>query len=174
MNRLDRSQSRPNPKRFGHQVGTQVGHWCAGRMEFSQRGVHAPVVAGISGNEHVGCWSVALSGGYPEDVDLGSSFSYTGSGGRDLTGTKAAPKNLRTAPQTRDQEWSGLNLALKRSAETGKPVRVIRGFKNSSPFAPATGYSYSGLYVVKKAWMAPGSAGFLVSSSVCSRRLGAR
>lgn len=161
MARLDRG-SRPNTKLFGHQRNTHVGLWTAGRMEMSQRGVHGPPVGGISGNEHVGCWSIALSGGYPEDVDLGYTFSYTGSGGRDLSGTKAQPKNLRTAPQTRDQEFTSLNLALKRSAETGRPVRVIRGFKNPSPFAPATGYVYSGLYVCQKAWMGVGATGFKV------------
>lgn len=159
--RLDRS-NRPSPKIFGHQRNTHVGLWAAGRMEMSQLGVHGPPVGGISGNEHVGCWSIALSGGFDDDVDLGYSFTYTGSGGRDLSGTKAQPKNLRTAPQSRDQEFTSLNLALKRSAETGKPVRVIRGFKNPSPFAPATGYSYSGLYVCRKAWMGVGQAGFKV------------
>lgn len=159
--RLDR-RNRPSTKIFGHQRNTHVGQWTAGRMEMSQLGIHGPPVGGISGNEHVGCWSIALSGGYESDIDLGYSFTYTGSGGRDLSGTKAQPKNLRTAPQTRDQEFTSLNLALKRSAETGKPVRVIRGFKNPSPFAPATGYSYSGLYVCRKAWMGVGATGFKV------------
>lgn len=57
-----------------------------------------------------------------------------GSGGRDLKGTKAAPKNLRTAPQSSDQTFTAFNAALKRSVETKKPVRVIRGFKGHSCF----------------------------------------
>jgi hypothetical protein len=49
-----------------------------------------------------------------------------------------------------------MNAALKRSAETRLPVRVIRGFKLDSPYAPAEGYRYDGLYVVERAWMAKG------------------
>ena len=46
-------------------------------------------------------------------VDLGMAFTYTGSGGRDLKGTKNAPKNLRTAPQTTDQSFDNpKNAAL--------------------------------------------------------------
>lgn len=40
------------------------------------------------------CW---LSGGYEDDVDYGNEFTYTGSGGRDLSGNK------RTAEQSCDQ-----------------------------------------------------------------------
>ena len=112
-------------------------------MEASRDGCHAPTVAGISGNEKEGCWSIALSGGYEDDVDEGYCFTYTGSGGRDLKGTKAKPKNLRTAPQSSDQTLTGLNLALKVSCDTGKPVRVIRGFKGTSKWAPMEGYRYT-------------------------------
>ncbi|KDE08281.1 hypothetical protein MVLG_01545 [Microbotryum lychnidis-dioicae p1A1 Lamole] len=154
--------NRPNTKIFGHQRGVPVGtHW-AFRMECSQAGVHAPVVAGIAGNEHVGAWSVALSGGYEDDVDVGYGFTFTGSGGRDLKGTSAAPKNLRTAPQTSDQVFTKLNAALKRSVETRKPVRVIRGFKGHSPWAPVEGYRYDGLYIITKYWQDVGEAGFKV------------
>lgn len=69
---------RPNPKIFGHQKGTHVGQWWSGRMGCSQDGVHAPPVSGISGNEHVGAWSVALSGGYEDDIDVGYAFTFTG------------------------------------------------------------------------------------------------
>lgn len=69
---------RPNPKIFGHQKGTHVGQWWTGRMGCSQDGVHAPPVSGISGNEHVGAWSIALSGGYEDDIDVGYAFTFTG------------------------------------------------------------------------------------------------
>ena len=39
-----------------------------------------PTVAGIHGNVDKGCYSIALSGGYEDDLDLGESFTYTGSG----------------------------------------------------------------------------------------------
>ena len=71
-------------------------------------------MAGISGNPIEGAWSIALSGGYPDDVDLGVAFTYTGCGGRDLKGTRQNPKNLRTAEQTSHQsfDWP-LNAAIK-------------------------------------------------------------
>ncbi|WVR08553.1 hypothetical protein IAU60_005608 [Kwoniella sp. DSM 27419] len=146
-----------NPKTYGHIPGVEVGRWWASRMDCSTDAVHAPTVAGISGSPTDGAYSVALSGGYPDDVDLGYAFTYTGCGGRDLKGTRRNPKNLRTAEQTFDQSFShSFNASLKRSAQTRLPVRVIRGFKLSSSYAPVTGYRYDGLYVVEKAWMASG------------------
>ena len=81
------------------------------RAECSTDAVHAPFVAGISGDPKQGAYSVALSGGYDDDVDLGYALyvqftanylrlinpflsTYTGCGGRDLKGTKDAPKNV--------------------------------------------------------------------------------
>ncbi|AAW41176.2 conserved hypothetical protein [Cryptococcus deneoformans JEC21] len=161
-----------NPKTFGHIPGVEVGKWWATRMEASADAVHAPTVAGISGNANDGAWSVALSGGYPDDIDLGYAFTYTGCGGRDLKGTKQNPKNLRTAPQTSHQSFDNpLNAALKRSAETRNPVRVIRGFKLQSKYAPPTGYRYDGLYVVEKAWMAKGLTNGLMVCRYAFKRM---
>lgn len=39
---------------------------------------------------------------------------------------------------------------VQASAETKNPVRVIRGYKLKSPYAPAEGYRYDGLYVVER------------------------
>ncbi|KAH9460630.1 hypothetical protein MJO28_003667 [Puccinia striiformis f. sp. tritici] len=154
--------NRPNPKVFGQQVGTEVGDWWDSRMMCSQAGVHAPPVCGISGNDGVGCYSVALSGGYEDDVDLGYAFTFTGSGGRALSGTPGNPKNLRTAPQSSDQEFTAVNASLRLSCELRNPVRVIRGYKNHSPFAPDEGYRYDGLYRVEKCWREAGQSGFQV------------
>ncbi|GJJ09637.1 hypothetical protein Clacol_003861 [Clathrus columnatus] len=104
--------------------------------ECSTDAIHAPFVAGIAGSAQDGAYSVALSGGYEDDVDLGYAFTYTGSGGRNLKGTKDKPKN--------------------RSVETRRPVRVVRGYKLDSEFAPAHGYRYDGLYTVEKAWLERG------------------
>ncbi|RDB28964.1 E3 ubiquitin-protein ligase ORTHRUS 5 [Hypsizygus marmoreus] len=153
-----------DPKTFGTIPGVQVGTWWETRQGCSSDSIHAPWVAGISGGSG-GAYSVALSGGYDDDVDLGYAFTYTGSGGRDLKGTKDAPKNLRTAPQSSDQSFeNSFNKALKRSSETGNPVRVIRGFKLKSRYAPSEGYRYDGLYKVEKAWMEKGlnPKGYLV------------
>lgn len=152
-------------------------------QDCSTDAVHAPPVAGIAGSAEAGCFSIVLSGGqagsYADDADLGESFTYTGSGGCLLRGTSAQPKNLRTAPQTyvsclpsashwlahapQDQTFNDVpNAALKRSAETKKPVRVVRGYKNSTKWAPVEGYVYSGLYRVERAWMAQGLSGFKI------------
>lgn len=37
-----------------------------------------PWVAGIHGDGEEGAFSIALSGGYPDDIDLGEAFTYTG------------------------------------------------------------------------------------------------
>ncbi|KAF8501919.1 PUA-like domain-containing protein [Gautieria morchelliformis] len=146
-----------NPKTFGAIPGVEVGTWWETRAACSTDAIHAPFVAGIAGSAIDGAYSVALSGGYDDDVDLGYAFTYTGSGGRDLKGTKANPKNLRTAPQSCDQTFDNpMNAALKKSSETKKPVRVIRGFKLNSPYAPDSGYRYDGLYTVERAWLERG------------------
>ena len=110
-------------------------------------GVHPPTVAGIFGGAETGAYSVAVSAGYPEDLDLGDTFTYTGSGGRELK-----KKNLRTAAQSSDQTLVRGNAALDKSARTGNPIRVIRGFK--APMGPVTGYRYDGLYKVIRSYEA--------------------
>ncbi|KAF8640478.1 hypothetical protein AX17_000141 [Amanita inopinata Kibby_2008] len=176
----DGGQRTHNPKTFGHIPDIEVGIWWESRKGCSADSVHAPWVAGIAGGKE-GAYSVAISGGYDDDVDLGYAFTYTGSGGRALKGTKSAPKNvryfiftaeyhyrlpkLRTAPQSSDQSFENpFNKTLLKSVETKKPVRVIRGFKLKSKYAPSEGYRYDGLYAVEKAWMEKGlnPGGYLV------------
>jgi E3 ubiquitin-protein ligase UHRF1 len=153
-----------DPTTFGDIPGVPVGTWWETREDCSNDAIHAPWVAGISGSDK-GAYSVALSGGYEDDIDMGDYFTFTGSGGRALKGTKTNPKNLRTAPQSSDQSFEhSFNKALKISSETRKPVRVIRGFKLPSPYAPFEGYRYDGLYTVEEAWMEQGlnDGGYLV------------
>ena len=69
----------------------------------SEAGVHRPHVAGIHGREDEGAYSIVLSGGYEDDEDDGDQFTYTGSGGRDLSGNK------RTAEQSCDQTLTRMN-----------------------------------------------------------------
>ena len=54
-----------------------------------------PTVAGIHGGPD-GAYSIALSGGYDDNLDLGDGFTYTGEGGRDLKGTRTNPKVLKS------------------------------------------------------------------------------
>jgi len=154
---------------FGAIEGVPVGTFWETRLACSADSVHRPTVAGIHGNESVGCFSIALSGGYEDDIDLGESFTYTGSGGRDLKGTKSNPKNLRTAAQSKDQTMSMANLALSLNVTNRQPVRVVRGYKNKSQFAPEYGYRYDGLYTVEKCWSCTGLSGFLVYKYILKR-----
>jgi putative restriction endonuclease len=91
-------------------------------------------------------------GGYEDDEDHGDVIVYTGHGGKDR----------KTGKQIRDQQLTLGNLALARSHLEGLPVRVIRGAELDSPYAPATGYRYDGLYIVEEHWVEPGRSGFLV------------
>ena len=72
-------------------------------VQVSESGVHRPHVAGIHGREDEGAYSIVLSGGYDDDVDNGEEFTYSGSGGRDLSGNK------RTAKQSMDQKLTAMN-----------------------------------------------------------------
>ncbi|KAK4011281.1 hypothetical protein OUZ56_020395 [Daphnia magna] len=146
---------------YGAVPGVEIGRIWEMRMQCSADGVMRPPVAGIHGGPE-GAYSIALSGGYEDDVDLGDCFTYTGEGGRALNGTKAKPKNLRTAPQSKDQTLTKGNLALSLNIETRKPVRVIRGYKSNTEFAPEYGYRYDGLYSVEKYWLCVGKSGFKV------------
>ncbi|RUP18993.1 hypothetical protein BC936DRAFT_139346 [Jimgerdemannia flammicorona] len=134
----------------------------------------SPPISGIAGGK-MGCPSIVLAAGYPEDADDGDEFTYTGSGGRDLTGNK------RTGSQTADQALDRFNLALAKTCHAGLnekfgadagdlwyksgPIRVVRSdkLKRHHPmFAPAEGQRYDGIYKLVKYWKERGHSGHLV------------
>ncbi|KAA1122520.1 hypothetical protein PGTUg99_037734 [Puccinia graminis f. sp. tritici] len=138
---LDRT-SRPNPQTFGHIPGVLPGQSWDKRSEVSQAGVHAPYQGGISGTEERGgAESVVLNDGYP-DGDCGDIIWYMGSGGfRTPEGKKASIMQQDQKPDDR------FNRSLQRSIATRNPIRVLRGPDAiHSPWAPAFGYRYDGLY----------------------------
>ncbi|TFK00154.1 ubiquitin/ISG15-conjugating enzyme E2 L6 [Platysternon megacephalum] len=158
---------------YGPIPGVPVGTMWKFRVQVSESGVHRPHVAGIHGRSNDGAYSLVLAGGYEDDIDHGNSFTYTGSGGRDLSGNK------RTAEQSCDQKLTNMNRALalncsapindKDGAEAkdwraGKPVRVVRNVKGGkhSKYAPREGNRYDGIYKVVKYWPETGKSGFLV------------
>lgn len=145
--------SYPHPASFGPIDGVDIGDWFPNRIITSKSGVHRPWVSGIHGTAKTGCYSIVLNGGYEDDVDHGTTFLYTGSGGRDLSGNK------RTAPQTSDQPLNNNNASLVKSCDDHTPVRVVRG-KRSGAYAPTEGYRYDGLYYVTRYWQEPGQSGF--------------
>uniref|UniRef100_A0A8C1F9R9 E3 ubiquitin-protein ligase UHRF n=1 Tax=Cyprinus carpio carpio TaxID=630221 RepID=A0A8C1F9R9_CYPCA len=158
---------------YGPVPGVPVGTLWKFRVQVSESGIHRPHVAGIHGRSNDGAYSLVLAGGYEDDVDDGNEFTYTGSGGRDLSGNK------RTAEQSCDQKLTNMNRALalncnaavneKEGAEAkdwkaGKPVRVVRSSKGRkhSKFCPEDGNRYDGIYKVVKYWPEKGKSGFLV------------
>lgn len=158
---------------FGELPGFPVGSGWEMRTHCCEDLVHRATVAGIVGRPDDGCYSIVLNGGYADDQDLGEALTYTGSGGRSLKGTASNPKNLRTGPATKNQTLEGTegryNAALYRSFETGTPVRVVRGYKLDSEWAPIGldcggdyNYRYDGLYTVLKAWDPVGLEGYRV------------
>jgi len=158
---------------LGPVPGVEVGMSWLMRIQCSEVGVHRPPVAGIAGSEKKGCQSIVLAGGYEDDEDNGDEFTYTGSGGRDLSGNK------RTAAQSSDQKLIKSNLAIASNCKAkvnskgadaganwkaGEPIRVLRSYKGKkhSDFAPDAGVRYDGIYKVVKYWQATGEAGFKV------------
>jgi len=100
-------------------------------------GLHRPTVGGIGGRAAEGADSIVLNGGYKDDVDLGDRIIYTGMGGQDTRHNQVA-----------DQSWATpANAAMRRNAQTGLPVRVIRGWRAKTRYSPLTGYRYDGLYL---------------------------
>ena len=53
-------------------------------------------------------------------------------------------ENLRTAPQSCDMRLHGKNLGLYNMIKLAKPVRVLRGYKLGSQYAPDYGFRYDG------------------------------
>uniref|UniRef100_A0A667XGV9 E3 ubiquitin-protein ligase UHRF n=1 Tax=Myripristis murdjan TaxID=586833 RepID=A0A667XGV9_9TELE len=158
---------------YGPVPGVPVGSLWKFRVQVSESGVHRPHVAGIHGRSTDGAYSLVLAGGYEDDVDDGNEFTYTGSGGRDLSGNK------RTAEQSCDQKLTNMNRALAlncnasvnekdgadaKNWKAGKPVRVIRSCKGRkhSKYSPEDGNRYDGIYKVVKYWPEKGKSGFLV------------
>ena len=133
---------------FGHVGSYRPGDTFRNRIELAMSGVHRPRRAGVCGTQQLGAESIVLAGQY-EDDDFGEDeIRYSGNGGRD-------PK---TGRQATDQIATGTNLALLRSIETGRPVRVLRKVPalDSEPDV----YRYEGLYRVVGSSFGPGKSGF--------------
>ncbi|XP_032527455.2 E3 ubiquitin-protein ligase UHRF1-like [Danaus plexippus] len=160
---------------FGPIPGIEVGMCWRFRIQLSESGVHRPPVSGIHGRDIEGAYSIVLSGGYEDDVDNGYEFTYTGSGGRNLSGNK------RTAEQSCDQTLTRENKALARNCAVdkvsedggdagddwrrGKPVRVVRSckmMKHFPKYAPQEGIRYDGIYKVVKYYPERGLSGYIV------------
>ncbi len=139
-------------KQIGMIPGLSTGTNFETRRELADAGVHRPLQAGICGTAKTGAESIVVSGGYEDDVDLGSVILYTGHGGKD-------PVSGR---QVANQELDRQNLALAVSCDRGLPVRVIRGADPKNQYAPVSGYRYDGLFSVESYEQMEGRSGFLI------------
>ncbi|KAJ7727325.1 PUA-like domain-containing protein [Mycena maculata] len=148
-----------NPKIYGPIPGIPVFSTFTSRHECSKAGVHAHTLKGIHGTKDGPAYSIVMSGRYEDNSDKGDAFVYTGEGGR-LT-VLPGGKKTRSGPQVKDQEWVGGNKSLQLSQISGNPVRVVRGHRLNSRYAPVEGYRYDGLYQVTEATRAVGKTGFV-------------
>ncbi|KAJ4481222.1 PUA-like domain-containing protein [Lentinula aciculospora] len=153
---LKNSDFFPDP--LGNNVieGLAVGTIFSSRQELSNKNVHRPTYAGISGTKELGAESVVLSGQYEDDGDQGNVIIYTGTGGQ---------KNSfnGTGPQVKDQSFDHrMNQQLYKSYQNKRPIRVIRGSNLDSQYAPAEGYRYDGMYRVTDAYMDEGYRGYAI------------
>ncbi|KAJ7659957.1 PUA-like domain-containing protein [Mycena rosella] len=146
-----------DPEVHGDIRGVPVLQTFASRWACSEAGVHAPPQAGIHGPQKCPAYSVVLSAGYEDDCDKGETFTYSGEGGRSKL---SLGRKTWMGPRCKDQEWIRGNRSLQLSHISGRPVRVIRGSKLPTRYAPAEGYRYDGLYKVTEATRAVGKSGF--------------
>jgi hypothetical protein len=142
--RVDKSYQRP-ASRFGPN-GLEVGAWWPLQVCALRDGAHGSRMGGIYGKKEKGAYSIILSGGGGyDDRDEGDVVWYTGSGGKG-----------------EDQVLGIGNQALITSFNTKCPVRVLRGTRSDSRFAPSLGLRYDGLYIVTDHKMVIGRDGFKV------------
>ncbi|WBA40339.1 YDG/SRA domain-containing protein [Hymenobacter canadensis] len=122
----------PTPVRLGNVPEISAGHEFLNRVEVKAAGLHRDLYKGISRLKGHPAEAIVLSGGYEDDLDLGSAILYTGEGGN------------QDGRQVADQQLTGGNLALSLSFAQQTPVRVIRKVQEGS----LAFYQYAGLYYV--------------------------
>jgi putative restriction endonuclease len=148
-----RTGQRMAEKHFGHVAGALVGQEFRNRTALANAAVHPPLMSGIHGTSKDGTDSIVVSGGYPDDEDLGDVIIYTGAGGNDPQTKRQIADQALTQPG---------NAGLVTSQLRGLPVRVSRGAHRGSEHAPATGFRYDGLYAVVDHSSKIGKDGFRV------------
>jgi putative restriction endonuclease len=78
---------------------------------------------------------------------------YTGQGGNEAQGGGV---------QIADQQWTKANAGLAANAVNGNPLRLVRGPRHRSAYAPPAGFRYDGLYYVRRFWEEQGRSGFRI------------
>ena len=135
---------------FGHISYYRPGDTFRNRLELSASGVHRPRRSGVCGTQHEGAESIVLADQYEDDHFSEAEIIYAGQGARDA----------KTGFQTTDQVETPRNLALLKSIETGRPVRVLRKVRAAEVAEDV--YRYEGLYHIVSYKYEPGKSGFRV------------
>ena len=134
---------------FGHVGSARPGDLFHSRLELSLLGQHRPPRAGVCATVAHGAESIILADQYEDDEIHDDYFWYAGHGGRDA----------KTGRQIADQPLDYRNQGLRRSQETGRPVRVFRRME----VAPAPWqFRYEGLWRVVAHAYTTGKSGFQV------------
>ncbi|XP_069701608.1 uncharacterized protein [Periplaneta americana] len=139
---------------YGHINGIKVGTQWETRAECSAAGVHVPLEDGIHEGPD-GAYSLVLCNDFKSELDCGESFTFTCGTLQSVKGKKNGAQAIGMVDPVIEYETPAQHkykLALARSFNIGKPIRVIRGSDLTSLYAPKFGYRYDGLYIVKKYW----------------------
>lgn len=132
---LDDRYKKRSGKVFGHN-GNTVGTWYPRRLLAIFYGAHEASMAGVVGDIAHGAYSVVVAGLYDDvDHDRGNTIEYSGPRSHE----NDDPRNVITNNAT---------SSLMKSIETGRPVRVLRGYTGKSRYAPEKGLRYDGLYTI--------------------------
>uniref|UniRef100_H0XYV4 E3 ubiquitin-protein ligase UHRF n=1 Tax=Otolemur garnettii TaxID=30611 RepID=H0XYV4_OTOGA len=122
--------------------------WCL-RVQVSESGLRRPLAASLHGRSNDGAHSLVLAGA----MKMTRTTTYSGSGGRDLSGNK------RTAEQKLTNTNRALALNCCAPSMTRKQIRVVRNVKGCKH----SGYTpVERIYKVVKYWPERGKSGFLV------------
>ncbi|OTF71479.1 transcription elongation factor SPT5-like protein, partial [Euroglyphus maynei] len=164
---------------FGAIPGVAVGTWWRFRVQASEAGVHAPLVAGIHGTQSLGVYSLVFAAVNSQDIDLGDEIYYTAN--QPGTVRKRNDRKCVNREKSDDQNntLKGDALALARNCpvpvnelygaraygpdrnlwKQGRPIRVLRSGNNRIPkhrprsrYLPKIGVRYDGLYKVVSYW----------------------
>lgn len=141
----------------GHLVNGQ--RWQL-RIQLSRDGGHGPHEAGIAGSILNGARSIVM-GSHDKyaDVDMGDRIYYYGTAlpklniPNDPEPVETNIKDTAASSNRGNREETHGTKCLRRSLETGTPVRVFRSYKLSVMVRhkPIEGYRYDGLYRVTQA-----------------------
>ncbi|KAK0430692.1 hypothetical protein EV421DRAFT_1743777 [Armillaria borealis] len=127
-----------DPGTVGEIEGQPVGTRYMDRTSALEAGVHGSLRRGIYSYKG-SARSVVLSDGYEEfNKDKGDRIRLCGESGWSKDGKM----------QVKHQKYTHGNRALQKAMESDQPVRVIRGYRLHSKYAPNNGFCYDGLYKV--------------------------